>query len=220
MPFAYPLTAAQQQIADLGDELAQRLGRNLEPHERDWSFASENLDALHRAGYLRLALPREYGGEGADVFDMVIAQERLARGDPASALVVGMTLNIIGRLRDELTWPREVYAAVCREIAAHGGGVNTCATEADLGSVSRGGIPAATATPAPGGWLVNGKKIFVTGAPGLRYFVTLVQLPPSAQAPNGEVGGAIVDAGSPGLHLENSDRLRTPVISSTRMSSR
>ncbi|MFZ0208087.1 MAG: acyl-CoA dehydrogenase family protein, partial [Roseiarcus sp.] len=136
MPFAYPLTEAQQRIADLGDELAERLGLNLPPHERDWSFAAENLDALHRAGYLRLALPREYGGEDADVFDMVIVQERLARGDPASALVVGMTLNIIGRLRDELTWPREIYAEVCREIAAKGGGVNTCATEADLGSVS------------------------------------------------------------------------------------
>jgi alkylation response protein AidB-like acyl-CoA dehydrogenase len=206
VPFAYPLTEAQQRIADLGDELAERLGQNLAPHERDWSFAAENLDALHRAGYLRLALPREYGGEDADVFDMVITQERLARGDPASALVVGMTLNIIGRLRDELTWPREVYAEVCREIAAKGGGVNTCATEADLGSVSRGGIPAATATPAPGGWRISGKKIFVTGAPGLRYFVTLVQLPPSAPAPNGEVGGAIVAADAPGLHLQDAWR--------------
>ena len=57
MPFAYPLTETQQRIADLGDELAERLGRSLAPHERDWSFAAENLDALHRAGYLRLALP-------------------------------------------------------------------------------------------------------------------------------------------------------------------
>jgi alkylation response protein AidB-like acyl-CoA dehydrogenase len=206
LPFAYPLTEAQQRIADLGDALAERLSKNLAPHERDWSFATENLDALHRAGFIRLALPHEYGGEGADVFDMVIAQERLARGDPASALVVGMTLNIIGRLRDELTWPREVFAEVCCEIAEHGGGINTCATEADLGSVSRGGVPAATATPAPGGWRINGKKIFVTGAPGLRYFVTLVQLPPSALAPNGEVGGAIVAAGSPGLRLQDAWR--------------
>jgi alkylation response protein AidB-like acyl-CoA dehydrogenase len=79
-----------------------------------------------------------------------------------------MMLNVLGRLRDNLTWPREVYAEVCREIAAHGGGVNTCATEADLGSVSRGGVPAATAAAADGGWRINGKKSFVTGAPGRR----------------------------------------------------
>lgn len=206
MPFAYPLTDAQRRLADLSDGLAVRLARNLPAHDREGSFAPENLDALHRAGYLRLVLPREFGGEGADVFDMVLAQERLARGDAASALIVGMSLNVLGRLRDEPTWPREVYAEVCREIAAHGGGINTCATEADLGSVSRGGVPAATAAPVPGGWRINGKKIFVTGAPGLRYFVALVQLPASAQAPHGEVGSAIVAAGAPGLRIESAWR--------------
>jgi alkylation response protein AidB-like acyl-CoA dehydrogenase len=206
MPFAYPLNEAEKRIAVLGDQLAARLSQNLAPHDREWSFTPKNLEALHQSGYLRLGLPREYGGEGADVFDMVLAQERLARGDPASALVVGMMLNVLGRLRDDLTWPREVYAEVCREIAAHGGGVNSCATEADLGSVSRGGVPAATATPADGGWCINGKKIFVTGAPGLRYFVTLVRLPPNAQSPHGEVGSAIVEANATGLLLQDAWR--------------
>jgi alkylation response protein AidB-like acyl-CoA dehydrogenase len=206
MPFAYPLNEAEKRIAALGDQLAARLSQNLALHDQEWSFAPENLEALHQSGYLRLALPREYGGEGADVFDMVLGQERLARGDPGSALVVGMMLNVLGRLGDDLTWPREVYAEVCRKIAAHGGGVNTCATEADLGSVSRGGVPAATAAPADGGWRINGKKIFVTGAPGLRYFVTLVRLPPNAQSPHGEVGSAIVEANAPGLLLRDAWR--------------
>ena len=103
MPFAYPLTDAQRRLADLSDGLAVRLARNLPAHDREGSFAPENLDALHRAGYLRLVLPREFGGEEADVFDMVLAQERLARGDAASALIVGMSLNVLGRLRDEPT---------------------------------------------------------------------------------------------------------------------
>ena len=206
MPFAYPLNDAQKRIADLGDALAARLGRDLPEHDREWSFAPENLEALHESGYLRLALPREYGGEGADVFDMVIAQERLGRGDPSSALVVGMMLNVLGRQRDDPTWPRDIYAQVCREIAVRGGGVNTCATEADLGSVSRGGVPAATATPVDGGWRINGKKIFVTGARGLRYFITLVRLPPTDQSPHGEVGSAIVEANAPGLHLRDAWR--------------
>ena len=74
-------------------------------------------------------------------------------------------------------------------------------TEADLGSISRGGVPAATGTPVKGGWLVNGTKIFVTGAPALRYFLTVVQLPPSSDAPSGTVASAIVEAGAAGLRI-------------------
>ena len=202
MSALYPLTPTQRRIVELSDALAKELAPIAAAHDREWSFAPENLERLHQTGFLRLALPREFGGEGADVFDMALALEHLAKGDTGSALVVGMMLNVLGRQRDELSWPAHVYERVCREIASDGGAINTCATEADLGSISRGGAPAATATPTQGGYLVNGKKIFVTGAPGLRYFVTLVQLPPSAHAPHGEVASALVAARSSGLHLQ------------------
>ena len=204
MTFPYPLTESQRRIVDLSARLARKLAPTAAQYDRQGRFAHENLEALHRAGYLRLGLPREFGGDGADVFDMTLAQERLARGDASSALVVGMMLNVIGRLRDEPIWPRPVFEAICRAIADKGGAINTCATEADLGSVSRGGAPAATATPTKGGYFVNGRKIFVTGAPGLAYFVTLVRLPPSADAPHGEVASAIVAADSSGLTIEAS----------------
>jgi len=203
MTFPYPLSDRERRFAELADDLARRLSPSATEHDRRGEFALDNLVALHEAGYLRLALPQAYGGEAADVFEMVIAQQRLARGDPGSALVVGMMLNVLGRLRDDLTWPEPVYAAVCRGIATNGGAINTCATEADLGSVSRGGAPAATATPTTGGYLIKGRKIFVTGAPGLQWFVTLVRLPPSAAAPHGEVASAVVAANSPGLTIRD-----------------
>jgi len=203
MAFSYPLSDTQRRIVALSSDLADRLATKVPAHDRECTFSIENLQTLHQAGYLRLALPREFGGEEADIVDLVLAQERLARGDAASALVVGMMLNVLGRLRDERAWPRAVYAEVCSELAARGGAINTCATEADLGSVSRGGVPASIATPVDGGWRINGKKIFVTGARGLRYFVTLVKLPPTSHAPHGEVASAIVAADSSGLRIED-----------------
>ena len=197
----YPFEPRTRRIADLAEALAQRLAPSAAEHDRRGVFALDNLRLAHEAGYLRLGLPAAYGGEEADVFDLVVAQQILARCDPATALVAGMTLNVIGRQRDERSWPEPVFAAVARDLAERGGAINTCATEADLGSVSRGGAPAATATPTAGGYLVNGRKIFVTGAPGLSWLVTLVRLPPSAAAPHGEVGAAIVKAGSPGLTI-------------------
>jgi len=64
-------------------------------------------------------------------------------------------------------------------------------------------MPATTATPTAGGWLINGHKQFVSMAPALRYFVTSVALPPSSDAPQGTTANAIVRAGSEGLRLED-----------------
>ncbi|MBV9635566.1 MAG: acyl-CoA/acyl-ACP dehydrogenase [Methylobacteriaceae bacterium] len=200
----YSLTDRQERIVELAGELAARFAARAATHDPQWSFPLENFEDLHRSGFLRLALPKIYGGEHANIFEMVLAQERLAHGDAGTALVVGMLLNIIGRLRDEKdVWPEPIFAAVCRDIAENGGGINTCVTEPDLGSISRGGVPTATARRIEGGWLVNGRKIFITGAPALRYFVTIVVLPPNEKAPNGEVASAIVKAGAPGLGMED-----------------
>src|SRR5271166_395709 len=89
MAFRYPLTDSQRRIVALSADLADRLASKVPVHDRDCTFSIENLEMLHQAGYLRLALPREFGGEEADIVDLVLAQERLARGDAASALVVG-----------------------------------------------------------------------------------------------------------------------------------
>ncbi|HMP42701.1 MAG TPA: acyl-CoA dehydrogenase, partial [Roseiflexaceae bacterium] len=79
--------------------------------------------------------------------------------------------------------------------------INSVVTEPDLGSISRGGTPATAATPATGGWLINGRKLFASGGPALRYLVTGVTLPPDDEAPQGSTANAIVTAGTPGLRL-------------------
>jgi alkylation response protein AidB-like acyl-CoA dehydrogenase len=113
-----------------------------------------------------------------------------------------MQINVIGRLRDEKAWPEPLFAEVSRRLATEGGTINNCVTEPELGSISRGGTPTTSATRTEGGWLINGRKIFVTGAPTLRYLVTAVVLPPSEDAPSGTIASAIVEAGTPGLDIE------------------
>jgi alkylation response protein AidB-like acyl-CoA dehydrogenase len=204
MALPYALTERQQRFIALADQLAGRLAERAAVHDRDGSFPFENYADLHAAGYLRLAMPAEFGGEGADVLEMTLAQERLARGDGATALATGMLVVIMGRQSEARDWPEAVFETICRTIAAEGGLINGVVTEPELGSVSRGGVPATSATPTDGGWLINGHKSFATGAPALRYFVTGVSLPPSEQAPGGETASAIVTAGAPGLRLESS----------------
>ena len=113
----YPFEPRTRRIADLAEALAERLRPAAAEHDRRGEFALDNLRLAHEAGYLKLALPREHGGEAADVFDLVVAQHILARADAATALVVGMTLNVMGRQRDEWSWPEPVFAAVARYLA-------------------------------------------------------------------------------------------------------
>jgi alkylation response protein AidB-like acyl-CoA dehydrogenase len=210
MTLPYALTERQQRLVALADRLAARFAERATIHDRNGTFPFENYADLHESGYLRLAIPPEFGGAGANVFEMALAQERLARGDGATALATGMLIQIIGRESEARNpdtgrgdWPAPVFATICQAIAAEGGLINSVVTEPELGSVSRGGVPATSATPTDGGWRINGHKIFATGAPALRYFVTGVVLPPSEQAPRGETASAIVQAGSPGLRLES-----------------
>ncbi len=203
MPGLRDPTTRQQQIMELAGELARKLHERVRENDAQSRFPIENYRDLHESGYLRLALPREFGGEGANVFDMVLAQEILARGDASTALVTGMNLALLGRVIDSGAWPRDVLADICTTLARDGGTINNCVTEAELGSISRGGLPAMTGTRADGGWCISGRKIFVTGAPVLRFLATAVVLPAGDTAPRGELVSALVESGSSGLTIED-----------------
>ena len=203
MPGLHIFTDRQQEIIALADQLGTRFSERAAKNDPHSIFPFENYRDLHEEGYLRLALLPAYGGDGADLFDMVLAQEVLARGDASTALVTGMMLALLGRVQEAKAWPEDVFAEICTTVARDGGTVNNCVTEAELGSISRGGLPAMRGECVEGGWRISGRKIFVTGAPVLRFLATAVVLPPSDDAPDGELVSAIVEGGSPGLTIED-----------------
>ena len=200
MPGLLAPTPRQSEIMALAAGLAERLG----PRAGRPGFPIENYPVLHDAGYDRLMIPTRFGGGGASVLDMVLAQEILARGDASTALVTGMLISVLGRAAEHGTWPEEVLAHVCHQVVAEGGMVNNCVTEPELGSISRGGVPSMKAERVPGGYRLTGHKIFVTGAPALRWLVTGTMLPPEADSPQGTLCYAIVEGDSPGLRIEDS----------------
>ena len=100
MPGLRAPTARQSGLMTLAAGPAERFDAQVADNERRSRFPLENHRALHDSGYLRLALPDRFGGEGVDLFDMVLAQEILARGDASTALVCGMGMALMGRVLD------------------------------------------------------------------------------------------------------------------------
>jgi alkylation response protein AidB-like acyl-CoA dehydrogenase len=173
-------TALAAEFATRADE-ADRLGR----------LPAEDIAALRRSGYLALSVPVELGGSGLGLADCVRAQMALAGGSASTALVAAMQLQIFGHQSEVRGWEPAVFAAFGR--AAAGGALfNYVASEPEMGSPSRGGLPAASATPSEDGtaWVLNGHKTWGTGG---RYLTHLLVRAAVRNGPAAQPGVILVE---------------------------
>lgn len=158
-------------LLNQADELAARFAARAGAHDRAGSFPVESIADLRAAGWPALSVPRDYGGHGAGLLETVQAVEHLATGDGSTALAFTMHLQTIGAAAEKRSWPEPVFAELCRQVVTAGVLVNACASEPELGSPSRGGLPATTARHDSAGWVISGRKTFASLAPVLDYFV-------------------------------------------------
>ncbi|MBV9510166.1 MAG: acyl-CoA dehydrogenase family protein, partial [Caulobacteraceae bacterium] len=74
-------------------------------HDADSTFPFENFAALKDAGLLALTAPRELGGGAADLKTALTVIRAVARGEPATALVLTMQYLFHASLADGAEWP-------------------------------------------------------------------------------------------------------------------
>lgn len=170
--------------ADRVSALAARFAERAERHDREGSFPFENFAELRDAGYLKLTVPRSFGGDEISLYELVQVQERLAYGDGSTALAVGWHIGQVLHLRTIRNWPEDLFADLCRSVVTDGAMINTFASEAASGSPSRGGKPETTAVRADDGWRITGRKTFSTLSPILDRFVVSAYLPEENETAN------------------------------------
>jgi alkylation response protein AidB-like acyl-CoA dehydrogenase len=105
-----------------------------------------------------------------------------------------MHLHVMGSLAEQGGWPEAAYHKLCAAVAREGALVNSAASEPEMGSPSRGGLPATRATRAEGGFRITGRKSWVTYAPALGFILVTAEL-------DGGTGVFAVKPDSPGLSL-------------------
>lgn len=196
----FPSEAQRQRIAR-AEVLARRFADRAQQHDREASFPHENIADLRDAGLLALTVPQEYGGAGAQEVEHIAVVETIAWGDASTAFTLGMHLSNIGLIAEGDLWHDQV-ATLFREVAREGSLLNAAQAEPQLGSPSHGGVPATTAhRQADGTWVLNGRKIYTSGAPGLRYFLTLAAIM-DGDEPSG-LGTFLVPSDAPGVTVEH-----------------
>ncbi len=167
----------------LATGLAAGFAERADRHDREASFPHENFEELREAGFLRLTVPRSRGGFELPLSQFVRVQEALAAGDGSTALALNMHLIRFGSERESHSYPPVWFDEMCRGAVEEGRLVNTAATEEGLGSPAGGGVPDTVAIPMEGGWVVTGRKTFVTLAPALWYFIVLARVDRPAGEP-------------------------------------
>ena len=139
-----------------------------------------------------------YGGAGAGLATTVAILRALGQGDPSVALVTAMTLLTHAVQAHGGTWPRRIYEEVLQESAGRPVLINALRVEPELGTPARGGLPATVARWHSGTWWLSGRKIFSTGAVGLRWMVVWAR----TDEDPARVGSFLVRADSPGISIE------------------
>ncbi len=175
----------------LAHSLAEQLATRADEADRRAELPAADVALLRESGYLTLSVPREFGGHGLSLRDCVAAHMTLAQGSAATAMVAGMQLHMFGHEREVGNWLPGKLAWLSIE-AAEGGLFNAVASEPQMGSPSRGGLPATSAESVPDGFCINGHKTWVTGGRHLTHMLVRA-------AHDGEMVNVLVEGDRAGI---------------------
>ena len=84
----------------LSDSMLARFGERAPRYDEENRFFTEDFEDLRAAGYLTIAVPRELGGRGLSLAEVVHEQRRLAYHAPATALGINMHVYWTGVAAD------------------------------------------------------------------------------------------------------------------------
>jgi len=153
------------------------------------------IDQLFQVGIMGIEIPEEYGGAGSSFFYSILAIEALARVEPGIAVCVDVhnTAFITALLR----WGNDEQKGRFLPKAAAGSLGAYALSEA--GSGSDAFALASRAVPTDGGWLLTGRKLWITNATEADVFIVFANVKPEAGYRG--ITGFLVERGSPGLTI-------------------
>ncbi|HEY0181826.1 MAG TPA: acyl-CoA dehydrogenase family protein [Rhodopila sp.] len=184
--------------AAIDDGRLRRLSRSFAAEaariDREPRFPSDNVDQLRGAGLLALTVPKRYGGLGGNLLDTTRVLGIIAEGCASTGLILAMQLLKQAALTRTNLWPDFVRARIATEAVRDGALINALRVEPEMGSPTRGGLPATVLRRTANGWTVSGHKVFATGAPGLRWMDVWARH-------EDQVGHVLVRADAPGIRI-------------------
>jgi alkylation response protein AidB-like acyl-CoA dehydrogenase len=141
----------------LSEQLLTRCRERAAGYDRDNRFFQEDFDELKAAGYLKMAIPREFGGLGMNLVEVGRETRTLAQYAPATALALNMHNYWVGDAADAWRSGDKSLEWILREAAD---GEVFAAGHAEHGNDIPGLLSTTTAERVNGGYKFTGRKAF------------------------------------------------------------
>ncbi|MFH1350259.1 MAG: acyl-CoA dehydrogenase family protein [Pseudomonadota bacterium] len=192
----------RQEIRDFAKvELTKELARQLDELEE---FPLELLKKMADMGWIGIPFAREYGGAGGNEIDMVILLEELARAMIAANQVMGLCVSFSGKSiqyygteeQKERYLPRIIKGdlRISLAVTEPGGGTDV------LGALRTEAVEDGDA------YIINGSKIFISGAHMAQYMITVVRTDPTQRGAKG-ITLFLVPTDTPGVEMRRLKKL-------------
>jgi alkylation response protein AidB-like acyl-CoA dehydrogenase len=146
----------------LSDQLLETLRSRAATYDRENRFFQEDFDDLRDAGYLQMALPREFGGAGMTLAEVARETQRLAQYAPATALGLNMHTYWVGVAADVWRSGDRSLEWMLRDAAE---GEVFAAGHAESNNESSLFMSGVNAEPVSGGYRITGRKAFGSLSP-------------------------------------------------------
>ena len=203
-PCLQPSTEPGKRFIQIVEDHLETFRGRAQEHDLAGTFPTENVEDLKQSGAIAAFVPTELGGLGLDsVHDWAVAMERLGRADASTAIGLNMHLGISRNLargwraakaRGDQASSKRLGGMLGAIVA---GRLVICATATEPGTDFL--RPNTTATANEDGYLINGRKIFVTMSPVATLYALNVKVEGDGVGQDDKMGFAFVPAGTLGL---------------------
>ncbi len=190
---------ALDEMQEMLQELARQFALDeIRPNAEKWDAESiyplEAIKTANELGLLNLHIPEEYGGAGLGSMEEVVVNEELAWGDPGFATAAYATSLAIapiitgGTEEQKKKWLGKVVEGALSSYAVTEPGAGSDVASIKTHAVKQGDT-----------YILNGEKMWITGAGYADFFFVLAKTDPDAGYRG--MSGFIVEADSEGLSL-------------------
>jgi alkylation response protein AidB-like acyl-CoA dehydrogenase len=153
------LTAEQAMLRDRAREFAREAAAQAAETDRSGQYPWPMVRRMAEAGFTGLTIPREWGGPGGSVLDAVLLVEELSKACAVCGrIAVEANMGAVGAI---MAYGTDAQKKLAAGLVLAGDKPAICITEPDAGSAAT--EMATTAERRGRGWVINGRKTWITG---------------------------------------------------------
>ena len=197
IPSGSPLTVLAEDEQLLRDSVLEFADRRVRPLVREMDehakMPRDLIDDLFGLGVMGIEIPEAFGGAGARFFHSVLAVEALSQVDPSVGLLVDvqntLVTNALIRWGSDDVKQRYLPALATRTVGAY--------ALSESGAGSDAFAMTTRATAGDGGFVLNGRKLWITNANEADLFIVFATVNPEAGYRG--ITAFLVERGAPGF---------------------